>query len=43
MIGGKISKVTTNVTLTTNAIKKALKLALEGEEEKIERAHLKRR
>jgi DNA sulfur modification protein DndB len=43
MIGGKISKVTTNVTLTTNAIKKALKLTLEGEEEKIERAHLKRR
>ena len=43
MIGGKISKVTTNVTLTTNAIKKALKLTLEGEEEKIERALLKRR
>ncbi len=43
MIGGKISKVTTNVILTTNAIKKALKLKLEGEEEKIEKAYLKRR
>ncbi len=42
MIGGKVSKVTTNVILTTNVIKKALGLALAPEEEKVEKAHLKK-
>jgi DNA sulfur modification protein DndB len=39
MIGGKISKVTTNVTLTTNAIKKALKLDLDEDEARVEKAY----
>jgi len=39
MIGGKVSKVTTNVILTTNVVKKALKLPLEPEEAKVEKAH----
>lgn len=39
MIGGKVSKVTTNVILTTNALKQALGLPLEAEEEKVEQAH----
>ena len=39
MIGGKVSKVTTNVILTTNAVKNALGLPLSPEEEKVERAH----
>jgi DNA sulfur modification protein DndB len=42
LIGGKVSKVTTNVILTTNVIKKALGLLLEADEEKIEKAHLKK-
>jgi len=42
LIGGKVSKVTTNVTLTTNVIKKALGLPLEPEEQKIESAARKR-
>ena len=42
LIGGKVSKVTTNVTLTTNAVKKALKLPLAPDEEKVEKAHLKK-
>lgn len=41
MIGGKISKVTTNVTLTTNVIKKALGLPLGAEEARIEAARAK--
>jgi DNA sulfur modification protein DndB len=41
MIGGKISKVTTNVTLTTNVIKEALGLPLESEEARIETAYAK--
>jgi len=43
LIGGKVSKVTTNFILTTNVIKKALGLALDAEEEKVEKAHLWRR
>lgn len=42
MIGGKLSKVTTNITLTTNVIKKALGLPLEPEEQRIETAAGKR-
>ena len=38
MIGGKVSKVTTNVTLTANVVKKALGLKLDAEEQKIEAA-----
>jgi DNA sulfur modification protein DndB len=36
MIGGKVSKVTANVTLTTNVLKKALGLPLTPEEERVE-------
>ena len=39
LIGGKVSKVTTNVTLTTNAIKRALKLPLDPEQDRVEKAH----
>ena len=39
MIGGRISKVTTNVILTTNAIKKALSLPLDSEQLRVETAH----
>jgi DNA sulfur modification protein DndB len=39
LIGGKVSKVTTNVILTTNVIKKSLGLPLDSEEEKVEKAH----
>lgn len=39
MIGGKVSKVTTNVILTTNVIKKALALPLDDEQQKVESAH----
>lgn len=39
MIGGKISKVTTNVILTTNVIKKALSVPLDSEQLKVETAH----
>jgi DNA sulfur modification protein DndB len=39
LIGGRVSKVGTNVTLTTNLIKKALKLPLDPEEARIEKAH----
>lgn len=39
MIGGKISKVTTNVVLTTNAIKTALSLPLREDEQKVENAY----
>jgi len=38
MIGGKVSKVTTNVILTTNAIKKHLGIELDPEEQRIEDA-----
>lgn len=36
LIGGKVSKVTTNVILTTNVVKKALGLELNAEEQKVE-------
>lgn len=39
MIGGKISKVTTNVILTTNVVKKALSVPLDSEQLKVETAH----
>jgi len=39
MIGGKVSKVTTNVTLTTNIIKQALHLPLSEEEQRVEAAY----
>jgi DNA sulfur modification protein DndB len=42
LIGGKVSKVTTNVTLTTNVIKKALSLPLDDEQKKVETAHSKK-
>ncbi len=37
LINGKVSKISTNVTLTTNVLKKALGLSLNSEEERIER------
>ncbi len=43
LIGGKVSKVTTNVILTTNVIKRALKLELTDEEQTVENALKKRR
>ena len=39
LIGGKVSKVTTNVILTTNVIKQALELPLDEAETKTEKAH----
>ncbi len=42
LIGGKVSKVTTNVTLTTNVIKTALGLSLADDEQKVETAAGKR-
>ena len=42
MIGGKISKMTTNVVLTTNVIKKALSLPLSEEEQRVETALLRK-
>lgn len=42
LIGGKVSKVTTNVMLTTNVVKQALKLPLEPDEERVEKAHKKK-
>ncbi len=38
LIGGKVSKVTTNITLTTNIIKKSLGLSLDDEEQRVENA-----
>lgn len=42
LIGGKVSKVTTNVILTTNVIKKALSLPLDDEQQRVETAHSKK-
>ncbi len=42
MIGGKVSKVTTNVTLTTNVIKASLGLNLGENEQLVEDAYLRR-
>ena len=39
LIGGKVSKVTTNVILTTNAIKEHLGVELDAEEQRVENAH----
>jgi len=38
MIGGKVSKVSTNIILTTNAIKKALSLPLGEDQQRVEAA-----
>ncbi|MBU5612631.1 DNA sulfur modification protein DndB [Geomonas azotofigens] len=38
LIGGKVSKVTTNVVLTTNVIKRALSLPISEEEQRVETA-----
>jgi DNA sulfur modification protein DndB len=38
LIGGKVSKVTTNVILTTNVVKQALRLELADEERRVEDA-----
>ena len=42
LIGGKVSKVTTNVILTTNVIKQALGLPLEDDEKRVEAASRQR-
>ncbi len=39
MIGGKVSKVSTNVILTTNIIKQALSLPLDDSQQRVETAH----
>ena len=39
LIGGKVSKVTTNIILTTNVIKQALGLSLSEEQQKVEDAY----
>jgi len=39
LIGGKVTKVTNNVILTTNVIKTALVLPLDEEEQRVEAAH----
>lgn len=39
LIGGKVSKATTNVILTTNVIKKALALPLDDEQTRVEAAY----
>ena len=41
LIGGKVSKVTTSIILTTNVIKKALGLDLSEDERSVEAAHSK--
>lgn len=43
MIGGKVSKVTTNVILTTNVIKQQLGIELDPEEQRVEDALNRRR
>lgn len=42
LIGGKVSKVTTNVILTTNVIKKALALPYDEEQQRVETAHTRK-
>ena len=39
LIGGRVSKMTTNVALTTNVVKKALALPLDDEQQRVESAH----
>lgn len=39
MIGGKVSKVSTNIILTTNIIKQALSLPLDDSQQRVETAH----
>ncbi len=38
LIGGKVSKVNTNIVLTTNVIKQALSLTLDDEQQRVEAA-----
>jgi DNA sulfur modification protein DndB len=42
LIGGKVSKATTNITLTTNVIKQALGLPLTEEQQRVENAYLRK-
>lgn len=42
LIGGIVSKVKSNVTLTANVVKKALGLKLQGDDEKVEIAHARK-
>ncbi len=42
LIGGRVSKVTTNITLTTNVLKQRLGISLEPDEQRIEDAHNRR-
>lgn len=42
LIGGKVSKVTMNIVLTTNIIKKALSLPLDEEQQRVENAHARK-
>jgi DNA sulfur modification protein DndB len=39
LIGGKVSKVSMNIVLTTNIIKRALSLPLDEEQQRVENAH----
>lgn len=39
LIGGRVSKVTNSIILTTNIVKKSLGLALDDEEQRVEEAH----
>lgn len=41
LVGGRVSKSTTNVALTTNLLKKQLNLRLTPDEQRIENAHLR--
>jgi DNA sulfur modification protein DndB len=41
LIGGKVSKVTTNIVLTANVVKQAFRLPLDPEEARAEKAHTK--
>jgi DNA sulfur modification protein DndB len=38
MIGGKVSKASTNIVLTTNVIKQALSIPLSEEQQRVENA-----
>jgi DNA sulfur modification protein DndB len=42
LIGGKVSKATTNIILTTNLIKQALALPLTEEQQRVENAYLRK-
>lgn len=42
LIGGRVSKVSTNVVLTTNVIKKSLSLPFDEEQQRVETAHARK-